>query len=100
VHLPSPGSRAPVIPHPVPSAVALDPTTGSGADRAQAPAVGLAILKDLGSNDAIMGTPLFAQEQMARAVEVGLGAAGPDEIEMASDDAEGRARPDVCYPSR
>ena len=54
-------------------------------------AVGLAILKELGSNDAIMGTPVFQQEQMARAVEVGLGVSGPEQIDLISDDDEGRA---------
>ena len=48
-------------------------------------------LKQLGSNDAIMGTPIFGQEQMARAVEVGLGVSGPEEIDLVSDDAEGMA---------
>jgi uncharacterized protein (DUF362 family) len=64
----------------------------AGTDRVAVDAVGLAILKDLGSNDAIMGTPIFAQEQIARAVEVGLGTVrGPADIELVSDDAEGRA---------
>jgi uncharacterized protein (DUF362 family) len=62
----------------------------AGTDRVAVDAVGLAILKELGSNDAIMGTPIFAQEQMARAVEVGLGVSGPEEIALVSDDAEGR----------
>jgi uncharacterized protein (DUF362 family) len=61
----------------------------AGTDRVAVDAVGLAILKDLGSNDVIMGTPVFAQEQMARAVEVGLGAGGPRDIELVSDDADG-----------
>jgi uncharacterized protein (DUF362 family) len=63
----------------------------AGTDRVAVDAVGLAILKELGSNDAIMGTPIFGQEQMARAVEVGLGVSGPQEINLVSDDAEGRA---------
>jgi uncharacterized protein (DUF362 family) len=63
----------------------------AGTDRVAVDAVGLAVLKDLGSNDAIMGTPIFAQEQMARAVEVGLGVSGPDEITLVSDDDEGLA---------
>lgn len=63
----------------------------AGTDRVAVDAVGLAILKELGSNDAIMGTPIFAQEQMARAVEVGLGVRGPQDIEVVSDDAEGWA---------
>ncbi len=63
----------------------------AGTDRVAVDAVGLAILKELGSNDAIMGTPIFAQEQMARAVEVGLGVSGPEEIALVSDDAQGQA---------
>jgi uncharacterized protein (DUF362 family) len=63
----------------------------AGTDRVAVDAVGLAILKDLGSNDAIMGTPIFQQEQMARAVEVGLGIGGPEEIDLVSDDEEGTA---------
>jgi uncharacterized protein (DUF362 family) len=63
----------------------------AGTDRVAVDAVGLAILKDLGANDAIMHTPIFQQEQMARAVEVGLGVTGPEEIELVSDNAEGNA---------
>jgi uncharacterized protein (DUF362 family) len=63
----------------------------AGTDRVAVDAVGLAILKELGSNEAIMGTPIFQQEQMARAVEVGLGVSGPEEIELVSDDDEGTA---------
>ena len=61
----------------------------AGTDRVAVDAVGVAILKQLGSNDAIMGTPIFAQEQIARAVEVGLGIQGPQDIDLVSDDAEG-----------
>ena len=61
----------------------------AGTDRVAVDAVGLAILKELGSNDAIMGTPIFQQEQMARAVEIGLGVSGPDQIELVSDNDEG-----------
>jgi len=63
----------------------------AGTDRVAVDAVGIAILKELGSNDAIMGTPIFQQEQMARAVEVGLGVSGPEQIELISDDDEGKA---------
>jgi uncharacterized protein (DUF362 family) len=64
----------------------------AGTDRVAVDAVGLAVLKELGSNDAIMRTRIFAQEQIARAVEVGLGTVrGPDDIEIVSDDAEGSA---------
>jgi uncharacterized protein (DUF362 family) len=54
----------------------------AGSDRVAVDAVGLAMLKHLGSNEAIMGRPIFEQEQMARAVEIGLGASGPADIEL------------------
>jgi uncharacterized protein (DUF362 family) len=67
------------------------PTTGkraqanmllASADRVAIDAVGVAILKYLGSNDAIMKKKIFEQEQIARAVELGLGASSPEEIEL------------------
>lgn len=54
----------------------------AGADRVALDAVGLAILKYLGSNSAIMDTPIYEQEQISRAVELGLGASSPTEIEL------------------
>jgi len=62
----------------------------AGDDRVAVDAVGLAMLKNLGANEAIMGRPIFQQEQIARAVELKLGAAGPDEIEIVAGDADGR----------
>ncbi len=41
---------------------------------------GVAILKDLGSNDAVMKPAVFAQEQIARAVELGLGVSSAADI--------------------
>lgn len=63
----------------------------AGTDPVAVDAVGLAVLKELGANEAIMGTPIFQQEQMARAVEVGLGIEGPEEIQLVTDDAAGEA---------
>jgi uncharacterized protein (DUF362 family) len=62
-----------------------------GDDRVAVDAVGLAALKELGANQAIMGRPIFEQEQIARAVELGLGAAGPGEIQLVGADQESRA---------
>jgi uncharacterized protein (DUF362 family) len=53
----------------------------AGTDRVAIDAVGLAILKALGSNAQIMNTKIFEQEQIARAAEIGLGVASPLEIE-------------------
>jgi uncharacterized protein (DUF362 family) len=63
----------------------------AGDDRVAVDAVGVAVLKDLGSNQAIMGRRIFEQEQIARAVELNLGVSGPAEIELVTADAEGRA---------
>ncbi len=62
----------------------------AGTDRIAIDAVGLALLKNLGSNRAIMETKIFEQEQIARAVELGLGVSKPEEIEILSDDEKSR----------
>jgi len=54
----------------------------ASADRVAIDAVGLAILELLGSNESIMKPKIFEQEQIARAVELGLGASSPSEIEV------------------
>ena len=54
----------------------------AGDDRVAVDAVGLAMLKLLGSNDAIMQTPIFAQEQIVRAVELNLGVSSPALIDI------------------
>ncbi len=59
----------------------------AGTDRIAIDAVGLAVLKELGSNAAIMDTPIFRQEQIARAVELGLGVGGPEGIALLTGDA-------------
>jgi uncharacterized protein (DUF362 family) len=62
----------------------------AGADRIAIDAVGLSILKELGSNKNIMGRKIFEQEQISRAVELGLGITGPGGIEIVTDDADSR----------
>ena len=62
-------------------------------DRVAIDAVGVAILKSLGSNDQIMNTKIFDQEQIARAVELGLGAASPSEIVVVPADEQSQ---DYC----
>jgi len=63
----------------------------AGTDRIAVDAVGLAILKDLGSNKDIMNTHIFKQEQIARAVELGIGVSGPDQIELVTGDEKSKA---------
>lgn len=62
----------------------------AGTDRVAIDAVGLAILKQLGSNDAIMSTKIFEQEQQQRAVELGLGISSPDHIDLLTADTDSR----------
>ena len=59
-------------------------------DRVATDAVGVAMLKSLGSNRAIMETPVFQQRQIARAVDLGLGAASPADIELIPADSGSR----------
>ncbi len=59
-------------------------------DRVAIDAVGVAILKYLGSNEAIMKRKIFEQEQIARAVELRLGASSPEEIEVFPADEKSR----------
>ncbi len=63
----------------------------AGADRIAVDAAGLAVLKDLGSNEAIMGRRIFEQEQISRAAELGLGVERPEDIEIVSGDDKSRA---------
>ncbi len=60
----------------------------AGTDRIAIDAVGLAILKEIGSNKAIMEKKIFQQEQIARAVELRLGVNKPQDIEILTDDRQ------------
>lgn len=57
-------------------------------DRVAIDAVGVAVLKSLGSNNQIMRPKIFEQKQIARAVALGLGAASPLEIEVVAADKQ------------
>lgn len=59
-------------------------------DRVATDAVGVAILKSLGSNLAIMKPKIFEQEQIARAVELGLGVSSASEIDLLAADENTR----------
>ena len=54
----------------------------AGKDRIALDAAGIAVLKELGSNDAIMGRKIFEQEQIARAVELGLESVGLSRLSL------------------
>ncbi len=57
-------------------------------DRVAIDAVGVAVLKTLGSNNQIMRAKIFEQKQIARAVELGLGAASHMDIEVIAADKQ------------
>ena len=63
----------------------------ASSDRVAIDAVGVAVLKTLGSNAAIMNRKIFNQEQIARAVELGLGASSPSQIELMAAGPESEA---------
>ncbi|MGE5249409.1 MAG: DUF362 domain-containing protein [Bacteroidota bacterium] len=63
----------------------------AGTDRVAIDATGLAILRSLGYRGAAAEGPIFAQEQIARAVGLGLGVDQPDKIDFITDDAESAA---------
>ena len=66
----------------------------AGTDRVAIDAVGLAVLKEQGSNSTIMGRKIFEQDQMKHAVEIGLGVSGPEEIVIVTNDQESKAYAD------
>ncbi len=47
-------------------------------------------MKFLGSNEKIMRPKIFEQEQIARAVELGIGASSPSEIELIPADEKSK----------
>jgi len=59
-------------------------------DRVAIDAVGLAVLKLLGSNAQIMNTKIFDQEQISRAADLGLGASSASEIDVIAADDQSR----------
>lgn len=59
-------------------------------DRVAVDAVGVAVLKALGSNAQIMNRKIFEQEQLERAAQIGLGASSPAEIDLFPADDQSR----------
>jgi uncharacterized protein (DUF362 family) len=60
-------------------------------DRVALDAVGVAILRHFGTTPDVNEGAVFDQAQIARAAELGLGAQGPEEIEIVTEDEAGRA---------
>lgn len=63
----------------------------AGSDRVALDAVGVAILRHFGTTAEVSAGPIFEQEQIARAVALGLGASNPADIELVTDDADSAA---------
>ncbi len=63
----------------------------AGADRVALDAVGVAILRLFGTTPEVSRGKVFEQEQIARAVELGLGVAAPEKIRFVTGDADSAA---------
>ena len=63
----------------------------AGTDRVAIDAVGVAVLRHFGTTPSVGQGPIFRQEQIARAVGLGLGVADPDQIELVTGDEESTA---------
>jgi uncharacterized protein (DUF362 family) len=62
-----------------------------GTDRVAIDAVGVAILRYFKTSSVVAQGPIFQQEQIARAVELGLGVDNPYKIKLITSDAESTA---------
>jgi len=62
----------------------------AGNDRVAIDAVGVAALRSFGTTREVSEGPIFQQDQISRAVELGLGITSPDRIRFVTDDAESR----------
>jgi uncharacterized protein (DUF362 family) len=63
----------------------------AGIDRVAVDAVGVAILRYWGTTPDVSQGPIFQQEQIARAVELGLGVENPEQIALITDDPQSAA---------
>jgi uncharacterized protein (DUF362 family) len=61
----------------------------AGTDKIAIDAVGVAILRILGTTKEVSDGPIFDQEQIKRATELGFGITSPEEIELITDSPEG-----------
>jgi uncharacterized protein (DUF362 family) len=75
--------------------------TLAGTDRVAIDAVGVAILRYFGTTEAVSQGAIFEQEQIARAVELGIGVDRPTKIELVTGDtasaAYARQIQDILY---
>jgi uncharacterized protein (DUF362 family) len=66
----------------------------AGRDRIAIDAVGVAVLRYYGTTPQVSRGKVFEQEQIARAVELGLGVQKPEQIELVTGDAASAAYAD------
>jgi uncharacterized protein (DUF362 family) len=66
----------------------------AGTDRVAIDAVGVALLRYYGTTPAVSQGPIFGLEQIARAVELGLGVNSPAEIELVIGDSDSKTYAD------
>ena len=62
----------------------------TGTDKIAVDAVGVAILRILGTTPEVASGSIFDQEQIKRAVELGIGITSPDEIEFLTDSEDSK----------
>lgn len=67
-------------------------------DRVAIDAVGVAILRHFGTTPEVSRGTIFEQEQIARAVELGLGVGDPTQIELVTDDKPSAAFIEIIKP--
>ena len=60
----------------------------AGTDPIAIDAVGVAVLRHFGTTPEVSRGAIFEQEQIARAVQLGLGVSGPRQIELVTGDRE------------
>jgi uncharacterized protein (DUF362 family) len=63
----------------------------AGTDRVAIDAVGVAILRLLGTTPEVSRGPIFEQEQIARAAELGLGVSSAKQIQLVTGDDDSEA---------
>ena len=63
----------------------------AGTDRIAIDAVGVALLRYFGCKTKVADGPVFQQDQIARAVSLGLGIDGPEKIELITYDPDSAA---------
>jgi len=63
----------------------------ASSDRVAIDAVGVAVLRLLGTTPEVTNGPIFALDQIARAAELGLGVSSPDQIQLVTGDGGSEA---------